>query len=79
VLDEQSWPVYDPTLIIDETVALPVQINGKVRATISVSPDLDETIVLELATQEEQIKKYLEGNQIKKVIYVQGRILNIVV
>jgi leucyl-tRNA synthetase len=79
VLDEQSWPVYDPTLIIDETVALPVQINGKVRATISISPDLDEVTVIELATQEDQIKKYLDGNQIKKVIYVQGRILNIVV
>lgn len=79
MLDEQSWPVYDPTLIIDETVALPVQINGKVRATISISPDLDEVTVIELAMQEEQVKKYLEGNQIKKVIYVQGRILNIVV
>jgi len=79
VLDQQSWPAYDPTLIIDETVALPVQINGKVRATIFVAPDLDEATVLEFATQEEQVKKYLEGNQIKKVIYVQGRILNIVV
>jgi leucyl-tRNA synthetase len=79
ILDEYPRPTYDPELVVDEVVVLPVQINGKVRANISVPIDVDEATALTLALEEEQVKKYCDDQQIKKVIYVSGRILNIVV
>jgi leucyl-tRNA synthetase len=78
-IEYASWPTFDSTLLIDETISLPVQINGKVRANIMVAPDTDETTVLDVAQQDEQIQKYLTWQTIRKVIYVQWRILNIVI
>ncbi len=78
-LDEQFRPTYDDALTIDELVSLPVQINGKVRATISVPMDIVESDVLKIAFEEEHIKKYTDNQEIKKVIYVPWRILNLVV
>ncbi|MBP6257187.1 hypothetical protein KA405_05875 [Patescibacteria group bacterium] len=46
-------------MLIDETISLPVQINGKVRANIIVAPDADETTVMDVAQRDEQIQKYL--------------------
>ncbi len=75
----EPWPKYNPVLLVEDTITLGVQINGKVRGEISVAPDAKESEAMEAARQEENIKKYLEGNEPKKVIYVPGRILNIVV
>ena len=77
-IEYSDRPSYDATLLIEDVITLAVQINGKVRATIEVSPNTDETTVLQRAQQEETIKKYLDGNNVRKIIYVQGKILNIV-
>ena len=69
-VEEQSRPIHDPALVIDEMISLPVQINGKMRGNISISPDLDETAVLDIVQQDEHLKKYLTDVTIKKVIYV---------
>lgn len=78
-MELQPRPTYDESLIQESTISLPIQINGKVRANIEVAADSDEPTVLSLAQQHPNIQKFLGEQKIKKVIYVQGKILNIVV
>ncbi|WP_171230598.1 leucine--tRNA ligase [Ruegeria sp. HKCCA4008] len=73
------WPVADEAMLVDDTVTLPVQINGKRRAEISVAQDLDKAEVEKIALSTEAVQKALEGNAPKKVIVVPGRIVNVVV
>lgn len=73
------WPRRDEDKIAQEQLDLPVQINGKMRGTLSVPTGLSEDEVVVLAQQDESIAKHLGDQEIKKVIYVQDKILNIVV
>ena len=75
----EKWPEYDPALIKDETIELVVQINGKVRARLSVPADISEEEAKNLATCHVAIKKWLAGKEPKKVIFVEGKLLNIVI
>ena len=72
------WPVADPAMLIDDMVTLPIQINGKRRAEISVPKDMDKAEVEKLALATEAVQKALNGNAPKKVIVVPGRIINVV-
>jgi len=76
-----SWPVFDPELAKAQAVIIPVQINGKVRAQLEVASEdiADEDGILERARTTEEIQKYLQGKEIKKEIYVPGKIINLVV
>jgi leucyl-tRNA synthetase len=74
-----SWPEYDEILIKDEKVNLVVQVNGKLRANLVVAFDIKEKEAIALAQTEEIIKKWLEGKEIIKTIFVPGKLLNIVV
>lgn len=76
---QTAWPVYDPELIKDETFNLVIQINGKLRATLAVSADISAEKALSLASADSKIKKWLEGKEIVKHIFVPGRLLNIIV
>ena len=71
-----SYPKYDEALAQPETVILPVQINGKTRGKIEVSEELSEPELLKLISENSNLNKYLKG-EIKKVIYVKGKIINI--
>ena len=73
------WPKYDSDLIKDDTISLVVQINGKLRASIEVSADISAEDAFILATGQENVKKWLEGQEIIKKIFVPGKLLNIVV
>ncbi len=73
------WPMADEAMLIDDTVTLPIQINGKRRAEISVSKDLDKVEVEKIALSTEAVQKALDGAAPKKVIVVPGRIVNVVV
>ncbi|WIY26981.1 leucine--tRNA ligase [Parasedimentitalea psychrophila] len=73
------WPVADPAMLIDETVTLPIQVNGKRRAEISVPKDMDKAEVEKLALATDAVQKALDGKAPKKVIVVPGRIVNVVV
>ena len=72
------WPEYDARYLIAETVIIPVQINGKVRAKIEVPADADEEAVLGTATGDANVSRHLEGAVIRRAIYVPGRIVNFV-
>ena len=75
----QKWPEYDESLLVSDTVNLSVQINGKLRGLVEVSPDADEEEVKSLAEADEKIKKYLEVGEIVKVIFIKGKTINFVV
>lgn len=76
---ETKWPVYDEEKLVQNEVEIPIQINGRVRSNLTISADASEDEVLELAKADETIQKYLDGVEIRKVIYIPERILNIVV
>ena len=73
------WPVADPEMLIDDTVILPIQINGKRRGEISVPADMPKSEVEKLALAHNAVVKALDGAQPKKIIVVPGRIVNVVV
>ncbi len=73
------WPKADPALLVDDTVTLPIQINGKRRAEISVAKDMPAPEVEKLALANEDVIKFLAGQPVKKIIVVPGRIINVVV
>jgi len=75
---ETPWPEADPALLKDDRLTLPVQVNGKKRAEITVAADADKTVVEEAALAEDAIQKLLAGGSPKKVIVVPGRIVNVV-
>ncbi|MFA9373065.1 MAG: leucine--tRNA ligase [Poseidonibacter sp.] len=79
MLNQASWPEWNEDKTIDEIVELPVQISGKVRGKITLSNDADVETARKLATEDENISKYIEGKTIVKEIYVPGKIFNIVV
>ena len=70
------WPVYDESKLIAETIKIAVQVNGKVRGSIEVSPNATEKEAL--AAARGVVEKWLTGPE-KKAIYVPGKIVNIVV
>jgi leucyl-tRNA synthetase len=75
----ESWPKYDPALIVEEEIDLVVQINGKVRDTLRVKADINEEEAKKAALKSEKIKKWVEGKEIRKVIFVKGKLINIVI
>ena len=76
---QAPWPKADPALLIDDTVTLPIQINGKRRAEISVPKDMPAAEVEKIALADEAVVKFLAGQPVKKIIVVPGRIINVVV
>jgi len=75
----EPWPTFDPALVKDDVVEIGVQVNGKLRGTITLAVDADEATALEAAKAEERVQAHLQGKTVKKVIYVKGKILNLIV
>ena len=73
------WPTFDPALCEDDLIELPVQINGKKRDVIQVAKDADEESAMAQASELVSVKKALQNGEIKKVIWVPGRILNLII
>ena len=78
-IDTAPWPVADEAAMVEESKLVVVQVNGKVRGKITVPADATEEQVRERAGQEYLVAKYLDGVTIRKVIYVPGKLLNLVV
>ncbi|MBO9122035.1 MULTISPECIES: leucine--tRNA ligase [unclassified Rhizobium] len=79
LLSQTAWPKYDDALVVENDVVLPVQINGKKRAELTISRDADQTTVSDAALALEDVKRVLNGQAPKKIIVVPQRIVNIVV
>ncbi|PJA86936.1 MAG: leucine--tRNA ligase [Candidatus Moranbacteria bacterium CG_4_9_14_3_um_filter_42_9] len=74
----ESWPKYDPKLIKDEEIELVIQVNGKLRDRIKVAADISEEEAKKTATESEKVKNFIAGKEIKKIIFVKGKLINIV-
>ena len=75
---KQKWPQYDPELARAETIVLVIQVNGKLRDAINVGTDITEDEAKRLALASEKIKKWLEDKEIAKIIFVKGKLVNVV-
>ena len=76
---ESEWLTYDENKISDETVNIAVSVNGKLRATFSVTKDTDKDELLNIAKSQENVVKHIEGHEIIKEIVVPNKIVNIVI
>ncbi|MBR1385430.1 MAG: leucine--tRNA ligase [Bacilli bacterium] len=76
---ESTWPEYDEKKTIEQEKDIAVQVNGKVRATIKININDEESVLKEKALNEENVKKHIEGKEVVKIIVIQGKIVNIVV
>ena len=74
-----AWPDFDESKTADDEVAFPIQINGKVRAVVTIPADADKDAILSIAKADEKIAAALEGKTVVKEIVVPGKIVNIVV
>jgi leucyl-tRNA synthetase len=79
MIADASWPAFDPALLIDDQVTIAVQVNGKLRDTISVPRGLERAAVEELALASENVQRQLGGATPRKVIVVPDRLVNIVI
>jgi leucyl-tRNA synthetase len=75
----QEWPVADERLLKDETVVIAIQVNGKVRDKIVVASDADEAAVKTAALASGKVQKHIADKEIQKVVYVPGRVMNLMV
>jgi leucyl-tRNA synthetase len=75
----EPWPEYDESLLVETTMELPVQVNGKVRGRITVSADADSKTIEQTARDDETVARNLDGKAVAKVIVVPGRLVNFVV
>jgi leucyl-tRNA synthetase len=78
ILAESRWPEADSAVAAPESITIVVQINGKLRARLTVTPQTGEEEIKASALEQEQVRSNLEGKDVKRVIYVPGRLVNIV-
>ncbi len=79
LLCDQTWPEADPAFLVEETITLAVQMNGKLRATIAVPADADKETAERLALADETVQRHLADKTPRRVIVVPGRVVNIVI
>jgi leucyl-tRNA synthetase len=72
------WPVADPKYLVADEIELSVQVAGKLRARVRVPADADEAAARAAALGDENVKKHLDGREPRRVIYVPGRLINLV-
>jgi len=76
---KERWPEYDPKMLVEETVTIIIQVNGKVRSKLDVPADITEEELKNLALADEKLKPWLSGKPVKKFILVPKKLLNLVV
>ncbi|MEE8281293.1 MAG: class I tRNA ligase family protein, partial [Gammaproteobacteria bacterium] len=75
----ESWPTADPQARLAESVEIVVQVNGKLRARLTVAADVSEQALKDTALQDLNVKRFIDGREIRKVIVVPGKLVNVVV
>ncbi|MFA5582292.1 MAG: leucine--tRNA ligase [Paracoccaceae bacterium] len=79
LIAQAPWPVADPAMLVDDTVTLPIQINGKRRAELSVPKDMPKEEIEKLVLASDAVQRALANGALKKLIVVPGRIVNVVI
>ena len=75
---DASWPMLDEEALVRSTITLVLQVNGKVRGKIEVAADISREDIEKIALTDENVQRFVEGNTIRKIIVVPGRLVNIV-
>jgi len=78
-IHNQSWPQWDEELAREEEITLVVQVNGKLRDRITVPASITETEARQLVMERERVKTHVKDREIANIVYVPGRLVNIVV
>ena len=78
-LVDHPWPAWDESFLVKEEVRIVVQINGKVRGQMDMPVGSEEKVVLEQALDDSKIQRHIDGKELKKVIYVQDKLLSLVI
>ncbi|MEO8712980.1 MAG: class I tRNA ligase family protein, partial [Parafilimonas sp.] len=78
VLDA-AYPTFDAKYLVESTKEYPISINGKLRTTLNISLDASENEVKEIVLQNDKVKKWLDGKEPKKIIFVKNRMVNVVI
>jgi leucyl-tRNA synthetase len=76
---DATYPTFNPALLVESSKEYPISINGKVRANLTLSLDLDQAAVEAIIVQNETVQKWLEGKAPKKIIYVKNKMINVVI
>ena len=77
-VENTTWPIVDDSALVEDEKLIIVQVNGKLRAKITVSADASKEVVEDIGFNDENVSKFIEGKTVRKVIYVPGKLLNIV-
>ena len=78
IANQNIWPEYDESKLVSDEIEIPIQVNGKVRGKLIVDKDTSKDEIIRLSQEEENVKAFISDKEVKKVIYVPGKILNIV-
>jgi leucyl-tRNA synthetase len=78
-IHQQSWPAFDAAAATEDEITIPVQVNGKLRDRVVVAANADEATIKALALQADNVVKFIDGKTPRQVIYVKGRMVNVVV
>jgi leucyl-tRNA synthetase len=78
VFDAQ-WPAWDEGLVVEDRVEVVVQVNGKTRSKVTVVRNAEQETVVEVAQRDAGVRRFTEGKEVRKVVYVPNRLLNVVV
>jgi len=78
-LARERWPVHDAALIQEEVLTIPVQVNGKVRSKLTVPAEWSKEQVIAASQSDVKVREWIQGKNIKNVVYVDKRLVNIVV
>jgi leucyl-tRNA synthetase len=76
---ENKWPEINEDMLIEDVIEIPIQVNGKVRGRVEIEKDMSEEEVKQKVLDNKRIEEWLEGKDIRKFIYIDGKIVNIVV
>jgi len=79
MIGTEPWPQADPSLLVSDTITVIVQVNGKLRDKLELPADADEAVAREAALASEKVQGFIDGKTIRRVIYVPGRLVNVVV
>ena len=78
-LSYAPWPAFDPALLVEDTLEIPVQVNGKLRDVVKVPANADNATLEAAAKSSEKVKPFIEGKTIKKVVVVPKKLVNLIV
>jgi leucyl-tRNA synthetase len=76
---EQSWPEFDESALVRSSIEMMIQVNGKLRGKIEVPANADKTLIEKMALENPNVTAFIDGKELKKIIVVPGRLINLVV